>query len=276
MRVHNVHESAGAPRTVEQPEPRSQRLPRGVRPRGGPVSDFDIEWALSRPAAPSSSSGKKLRRTPHSGAKVGASRHRCQQGAVLSTRLPVAQVLHTVPRWMTGSGRATFDGLGLFEAMDAKRLEKGLSWQGVADEIWNLSSALNDRRRDHPTSPSTIKGLPRARDTSCQHGLFYLRWLGRAPEDFLVGGPVRVRAPLPQAGLDRRLRWDLAAFYDALNAKRKTDGLAWSELAVRLGYTPSQIQGIRTLRFAVRMSLALKITQWLETPAANFVYAATW
>ena len=45
---------------------------------------------------------------------------------------------------------ADFDGYALFEAMNAKRISEGLSWPQVADEIWKLSSDLNNRRHDHP------------------------------------------------------------------------------------------------------------------------------
>jgi uncharacterized membrane protein YgaE (UPF0421/DUF939 family) len=33
---------------------------------------------------------------------------------------------------------------------------------------------------------------------------------------------------------------------------------------------------LRTARYAVRMTLAMAITQWLGQPAADFVYAARW
>jgi len=69
----------------------------------------------------------------------------------------------------------TFDTSALYSAFDDRRLELGLSWQGVADALWNLSSELNDRRHDHPISPSTIRTLAVKPRTSCQHALFMLR-----------------------------------------------------------------------------------------------------
>jgi hypothetical protein len=47
-------------------------------------------------------------------------------------------------------------------------------------------------------------------------------------------------------------------------------------LAHMLGCTQSQLTGIKTARFAVGMRLAMRITQWLARPAAEFVYAARW
>jgi hypothetical protein len=68
-----------------------------------------------------------------------------------------------------------FDGSALYAALDARRVELGLSWSGVARQLWELSFELNDRRRDHPISPSTLTSLATRRTTSCQHALFMLR-----------------------------------------------------------------------------------------------------
>ncbi|MGH8979809.1 MAG: hypothetical protein ACRDWE_02135, partial [Acidimicrobiales bacterium] len=78
-----------------------------------------------------------------------------------------------------------FDGSALYRALDARRLELGLSWRQVADELWQLSWELNDRRHDHPVSPSTLTNIASKSRTSCQHALFMLRWLSRNPESFL-------------------------------------------------------------------------------------------
>ena len=169
-----------------------------------------------------------------------------------------------------------FDVRELFEALDARRIERELSWRGVADEIWNLSAELNARRHDHPISPATLTGMPKQGFTSCQHALFMLRWLECAPESFLAGGSVPTAAPLPLAGPDRRLRWNLARLYEALDGQRRERALTWPELARELRCTPHQLTGIRTARFAIDMNLAMKIVQWLGRPAADFVDAAGW
>jgi hypothetical protein len=167
-----------------------------------------------------------------------------------------------------------FDVPALYAALDAHRVARGLSWRQVADDIWAQSAVLNARRHDHPISPSTITGMAARANTSCQHALFMLRWLGRSPESFVPGA--RVSAPLPEAGADRRLRWDLKALYAALDSRRRELGLSWPQLAGELGCTANQLTGLRTARFATGMRLAMRVVAWLDRPAADFITVARW
>jgi hypothetical protein len=171
-----------------------------------------------------------------------------------------------------------FDVSALYSALDARRAELGLSWKQVADQLWLLSAELNDRRRDHPISPSTLTNMAVKPRTSCQHALFMLRWLDRTPESFLAGmaGGDDPRFALPRAGADRRLRWSLKLLWAAMDEKRRQDGLTWRQLAGLLGCTPNQLTGLRTARFATGMDLAMRIVQWIGRPAADFVYPARW
>jgi hypothetical protein len=171
-----------------------------------------------------------------------------------------------------------FDGAALFSALDARRTELGLSWRQVADQLWQLSSELNDRRHDHPISPSTITKMADKPTTSCQHALFMLRWLDRNPESFLVGAPDGddPRFALPRVGPDRRLRWSLKLLWACTDEKRREEGLTWSQLADLLECTPSQLTGLKTARFATGMGQAMRIVQWLGRPAADFVYPSRW
>jgi hypothetical protein len=163
----------------------------------------------------------------------------------------------------------------LYAALDARRQEQALSWRGVADAIWAMSPELNAQRPDdHPLAPSTIGSLGRRGDTSCQHALFFLRWLDRTPESFVPGS--RINAPLPVAGPDRRPRWHLRRTYDALDASRRTDGLTWPALAEQLRCTSHQLTGLRTARYATSMRLAMRICAHLDRPAADFVYLGRW
>ena len=52
--------------------------------------------------------------------------------------------------------------------------------------------------------------------------------------------------------------------------------MAWLQLAEALRCTPNQLIGLERARFATAMGLAMRITQWLGHPAADFVYPAIW
>ena len=178
---------------------------------------------------------------------------------------------------MPESAIRPFDGGALYRALDTKRIELGLSWTDVADQIWAASGELNDRRGDHPISPSTLTKLAKSPRTSCQHALFMLRWLGRSPESFLQGAVGdEARYALPGAGPDRRLRWSLKLLYGAMDDQRHEEGLTWSALASILGCTTHQLTGLRTAKFAIEMDLAMRIVQWIGQPASEFVYPAEW
>lgn len=171
-----------------------------------------------------------------------------------------------------------FDVRAMYAAMDAQRAALGLSWPKVARALWDQSAVLNQRRRDHPISPATLTGIAKRGDCTCQHALFILRWLGRAPEEFLSMPPTedRGRVTLPSAAEDRRLRWDLAAVFTSLDARRRERDLSWREVAHPLRCTEHQLTGIRTARYAIGMKLMMRIVQWLGQPAATFIHPAEW
>jgi hypothetical protein len=169
-----------------------------------------------------------------------------------------------------------FDVHALFAALDERRQQSELSWKQVADQIWQLSWRLNDVRRDHPIAPATLTGMDKRGAVSCQHVLFMLRWLGRTPEDFLPAAVPGSNGALPAVGPDRRLRWQLRSLYAAMDARRREQQLTWPALAGVLGCTPSQLTGLRNARFGAGIRVAMRITQWLGRPAADFVYAAKW
>ena len=177
----------------------------------------------------------------------------------------------------TRNVQVDFDIAALFGALDAQRRNRALSWQSVAQELWDQSAALNAQRDDHPISASTLTGMTKRRDTSCQHALFMLRWLGRTPESFMLGSTAdAIRTALPFVGPDRRLRWDLQKLYDALDSERRERNVTWPQLAHELLCTPSQLSGIKRARFAIGMRLAMRIVAWLDRPARDFVHAANW
>lgn len=170
-----------------------------------------------------------------------------------------------------------FDCGSLFSALDAQRRDRGLGWYDLADELWQQSSELNAARTDHPLCGGAVARLQTRGATSCQYALFMLRWLRRAPEDFLAGPVVDVGdVRLPEAGAASRLRWNLNQLHAVLNEQRRERELTWAELARQeLDCTPNRLTNLRTARFA-DMDLAMRTTQWLGQPAAAFIHPARW
>jgi hypothetical protein len=170
-----------------------------------------------------------------------------------------------------------FDLRAFFAAVDARRRDQDLSWAALASAVWDQSRVLNERRGDHPISPRTVRNLADGRGLSCQHALFLLRWLGTPPEAFVAGPrPGTAGVPLPEADEAHRLRWSLRMLHGVLDATRSARGATWQQAADSLHCSPSQLTGLRTAKFATSMVLAMRITQALSRPAADFVYVAEW
>jgi hypothetical protein len=174
------------------------------------------------------------------------------------------------------TGLPVFDCGELFDALDTRRRDRGLGWFELADELWQQSSDLNARRTDHPLCGGAISRLRQRGATSCQYALFMLRWLERAPEDFLTGPVLEVgNTRLPEAGTGSRLRWNLHQLHAALDLHRSDLGLTWTGLAHELNCTPGRLTNLRNARLA-DMDLAMRTTQWLGRPAAAFIHPADW
>ena len=154
----------------------------------------------------------------------------------------------------------------LFEALDAQRRSRQLSWAATAREI-------NRFRMDgHPIAASTIASL---KDKAAVEGdgvLQMLLWLRRTPESFVPGiadsGAERFRLREVEAG--QVLRWDTRALHAALDVQRQTRGLTWNDVAQEIGgVTPamlkSQAKGGRTGFPGV-----MRIVRWLGQPAATY------
>lgn len=169
-----------------------------------------------------------------------------------------------------------FDGSALISALDDQRADRGLGWTALADEMWRQSAQLNAQLSDHSLCPGALVRTAKRGTMSCQYALIILRWIRRAPEDFLTGpvvdvGDVRLR----EAGPDSRLRWDLSQLHAALDQRRNERRLTWAALARELQCTPNRLTNLRTARLA-DMDLTMRITQCLGQPAARFVHATQW
>ncbi|HEX4703311.1 MAG TPA: hypothetical protein VH352_14380 [Pseudonocardiaceae bacterium] len=169
-----------------------------------------------------------------------------------------------------------FDFAAFVDAFDTRRRARRLSWYEFADELWHQSSQLNAQLLDHPLCGGAVSRLGARGETSCQYALFLLRWLHRAPEEFLTGPAVDVGdTRLLEPGPGCRLRWDLNLLHDVLNTQRQRRGLTWTQLARIIDCTPSRLTNLRTARMA-DLGLTMRVTQLLRRPAADFIQGAQW
>lgn len=172
---------------------------------------------------------------------------------------------------------AAFDCEALYDALDTARRDRGLGWYDLAEVMWQQSAELNAAREDdHQLCGGAVQRIKPRGTVSCQYALFMLRWLERAPEEFLTGAVVDVGdSRLPDAGAGSRLRWNLNELHTALDERRRELSLTWRQLADQLHCTPSRLTNLRTARLA-DMELTMRITQWLGRPAAAFIHPAEW
>lgn len=176
----------------------------------------------------------------------------------------------------TTGARAAFDGEKLIQALDEKRSARGLTWTRLASELWEQTAVLNARLGGDALCPGALYRTSLRGTMSCQYALPLLRWLGRPPEDFLVGEKADLGdTGLPQAGPDKQLRWDLAELHAALDERRRDRGLTWAALGVELDCTPNRLTNLKTARLA-DMGLVMRVTQWLGEPAARYIHATDW
>ena len=169
-----------------------------------------------------------------------------------------------------------FDGPALIKALDAQRVSRGLGWTDLAHELWQQSAQLNELLDGNALCQGALVRTAKRGTMSCQYALILLRWIRRAPEDFLTGPTVDVGSTrLPKAGSDRRLRWDLPQLHAVLNEHRNDQQLTWAELADEVNCTPSRLTNLRTARLA-DMDLTMRLTQWLGCPASVFIHPASW
>lgn len=170
----------------------------------------------------------------------------------------------------------TFDGDAMIRALDAQRANRGLNWNGLADELHLQSSELNAELAGNCMCPGALVRTAQRGTMSCQYAVILLRWLGRAPEDFLRQTAVDVGdTRLPTAGPDRRLRWDLPLLHVALDEDRRARDLTWAALARLLGCNSNRLTNLRTARQA-DMDLTMRVTQYLKRPAAAFIGPTRW
>ena len=159
-----------------------------------------------------------------------------------------------------------FDIQKLRSALDQKRIENHLSEQQMMEGLNSVNNQLNDI----PMSLATVKNMVKRNDTSCQHALHILRWLGKTPECFLVDSDIDQSLPFGKEG---KLYWDMRFLANSVVEEKSLRNLTWSQAAEELSCKPNQLSGLTKIRYGVSIHLAMKITQWLKQPSTKFIVA---
>ena len=166
------------------------------------------------------------------------------------------------------TGLADFDLAALRAALDERRVARGLTWAGVLREINAAFGEVPARA----IGTSTVTGLGTRRVAEADGVLQMLRWLGRTPESFVSDHPraADAAAALPELAPDRILRFDTRALHAALDAQRSERGLTWKRVADEIGGVTAE--NLTQLARGGRTSFpqVLRITLWLDRPAAVF------
>lgn len=152
-----------------------------------------------------------------------------------------------------------FDVIELWEAVDAQRIARDMSWHHVTRTLRWMSQDTIARMRVSGTS-------------TCNHVLPMIHWVGRTPESFTVDPEGAVHELLPEPG-ERGWRWwwrhkDLTA---QLEARQRELGLTPRELAAELGLAKSPVASLKRLRYGPPIGLAMIVSRWLGRSAASFL-----
>jgi hypothetical protein len=165
-----------------------------------------------------------------------------------------------------------FDLKALYDALDAERRARDLTWAAVAGEV----NRLRTHRR--PIAASTLNGLGTKAAAEGDGVLQMLLWLRRTPESFVPGAadPHSDRFCRPRLTRGQILRWDTRALFAALDAERLARGWTWPAVARDIrGVTPGMLTNLAN-EGRIGFPRAMRLVQWLRRPAADFTRVADW
>ena len=159
----------------------------------------------------------------------------------------------------------------LYEAMDAERQARGLSWAQATREM--NGRAQPAKASGHALSASTVTVTRTVAEADGV--LAMLRWLNRTPESFLPGHVEAgdMSEHLPEIPPGKVLRFDTRKIHAALEAQRVARRITWTQVAKEVGLSASMLthlaKGGRTA-----FPQVMRIIGWLERPAAQFTRAS--
>ncbi|HLJ50847.1 MAG TPA: hypothetical protein VKU01_32775 [Bryobacteraceae bacterium] len=161
-----------------------------------------------------------------------------------------------------------FDLAALFEALDAQRQARGLTWSQALREI----NRASERRARHQIARSTVTGLRTRRVAEGDGVLQMLQWLNRTPESFVPGCELAGSntAKLPEVAPQQMLRFDTHKLHAALNERRIEKGITWQQVAKEIGGVSAGSLTYLSKGSRVGFPGVMRIVRWLGRPVAQF------
>jgi hypothetical protein len=165
---------------------------------------------------------------------------------------------------------ADFDIDALYQAVDAQRQARGMTWAQAARAI----NGLFEHEPVRPISVTTLTRIPDRTVLEADGVLQILRWLGRTPESFSNGNKEATDGEkLPNVRVEQILRFDTKKLYWAVDARRIEKRMTWEQVANEIGgLSPASLtrlsRGGRTT-----FPQVMRITNWLKRSAASFTHA---
>jgi hypothetical protein len=183
--------------------------------------------------------------------------------------------MHPAPSYRHVVTRASgdFSLPALYEALDERRTERGLTWAAVAREVSRRFAGGPARA----VSSSTITGVRSHAVVEGDGVLQMLLWLDRSPESFVPGHPLGEdpTARLVDPGEGNVLRWDAAALHAALDERRTDLSLTWADVAAEVVCAPTNLTSLRK-GGRVTLPFVMRPVGWLDRPATAFTHATPW
>jgi hypothetical protein len=156
------------------------------------------------------------------------------------------------------AARYEFDTVALFEALDRRREELGLTWTQVGAQVGVAPSTLTRTRQGLRMEADGMRAM--------------VRWLGRAPEDFIVG-PKQLAGSVPQTSSvpGRVRRVDTSSLYAVLDTRRAAEGRTWADLSAELDLSPGMLTRLAR-RGRIEAGVLARVVGYLGLAVEDFIY----
>jgi hypothetical protein len=151
-----------------------------------------------------------------------------------------------------------FDVIALWEAVDAQRGSRGMSWGQVTRVLGWMSQ-------------STIERMGQRGTATCNHVLPMIQWVGRTPESFTVDPKGAVHEPLPDPHGPWRWWWAHHDLASAVDARRQHRGITWKQVAEDMGVEVAAVQRLTKVKYGPAIGLAMIAARWVQRSATSFM-----